>query len=155
MTKLEKAAEFWNEFRAREGSVAANEPYQIWYFGNTPEMAAELAHLVIAGKKFATGSLAAVNEIKPEEAPIPDGYSVVTDFHGEPMCVIQTTEIRHLPFSEVDPQFAADEGEGDQSLESWREAHCNYFTREAADLGLEFDEQSLVCCERFKLLYHR
>jgi len=69
------------------------------------------------------------------------------------MCVIQTTEIRHLPFEDVDAQFASDEGEGDQSLEYWREVHWSYFTREAAELGLDFDKRSLVCCERFRLLH--
>jgi len=151
----DKIGEFWAEFCAGVSGIDADEPYQIWYFGNTPEMAKELAELVIAGKKFATASLAAVNEVKPGEAPMPDGYSVVTDFHGSPLCVIQTMEIRHLPFGEVDAQFASDEGEGDQTLEYWRDVHRRYFTGEAAELGLDFDESSLVCCERFKLLFPR
>lgn len=144
--------EFWAEFCAATG-VNPEEPYQFWYFGNTEEMALELGQLVIAGKKFATASLAAVNEIKPHEAPIMEGYSVVTDFAGEPMCVIRTTEIRLLPFAEVDAQFAADEGEGDQSLEYWRDVHRQYFSREATELRKEFNDESIVCCERFTLLY--
>ena len=144
--------EFWADFCTATG-VSLNEPYQVWYFGNTPEMALELAALVICSKKFATASLAAVNEIKPDEAPIMGGYSVVTDIVGNPLCVTQTVEIRHLPFAEVDPQFAADEGEGDQSLEYWRDVHSQYFSREAAELGIEFNNESIVCCERFTLLY--
>jgi len=144
--------EFWAEFCAATG-ISSDEPYQVWYFGNTTEMALELAELVISGKKFATASLVAVNEIKPDEAPIMGGYSVVTNFSGFPLAVIRTTEIRHLPFAEVDPQFAADEGEGDQSFEYWRDVHSIYFSREAAELGIEFNNDSLVCCERFTLLY--
>ena len=131
--------EFWADFCAATG-VSPDEPYQVWHFGNTLEMALELGQLVIAGKKFATASLAAVNEIKPHEAPIHGGYSVVTDFNRFPGAVIRTTEIRHLPFDEVDSQFAADEGEGDQTLEYWRDVHWKYFTREAAELGIEFNE---------------
>ncbi|MBK8303669.1 MAG: ASCH domain-containing protein [Chloracidobacterium sp.] len=144
--------EFWAEFCNATG-VSPNESYQVWYFGNTPEMALELGKLVLSGKKFATASLAAVNEIKPNEAPMMGGYSVVTNFRGFPLAVIRTTEIRHLPFAEVDAQFAADEGEGDQSLEYWRDVHTRYFTREAAELGIEFSKDSIVCCERFTLLY--
>lgn len=144
---------YWEEFLILEPSIQKETPYQFWYFGNTAEMALELAELVIKGKKIATASLAAGNDLKPDEAPIPNGYSVVTDFHGVPMCVIQTVEIRHLPFEEVDALFASDEGEGDQTLEYWRDVHWRYFTREAAGLGIEFNEQSLVCCERFRLLY--
>lgn len=148
----QKARTFWLEFCATSG-VDSNEPYQVWYFGNTPEMALELAELVMSGRKTATASQAAFNEINPAEAPIPDGYSVVTDFFGEPLCVIRTSDIRHVPYDEVDSRFASDEGEGDQTLEYWREVHCNYFAREAVELGIEFNEQSIVCCERFRLLY--
>jgi len=144
--------EFWAEFCAATG-ISSDEPYQVWYFGNTTEMALELAALVISGKKFATASLVAVNEIKPDEAPIMGGYSVVTDIVGNPRCVIRTTEIRHVPFTDVDPKFAADEGEGDQSMEYWRDVHEQYFSREAAELGIEFNNESIVCCERFELLY--
>ena len=151
----ERAAEFWAKFCAAFPEVDANEPYQVWYFGNTPEMALELAGLVLGGKKTATASLEAVNKIRPDEAPYANGHSVVTDFFGEPICVIRTTEIRHLPFAEVDAKFAFDEGEGDRSLKYWQDVHRTYFEREAADLGIEFTDRSVVCCERFILLFPR
>lgn len=155
MTKTEKVAGFWHAFCASTGRADQETPYQCWYFGNTPEMALELVTLVMSGEKTATAALAAVNEIKPDETPIPDGFSVVTDFRGVPMCVIQTTAINHVPFGEVDEAFARDEGEGDRSLSAWRKAHWDYFTREAAGLGIAFDERSLVCCEHFRVLYRR
>lgn len=144
---------FWKEFCGKNPNIKIDEPFQVWFFGNSSEMARELAELVISGKKTATASLVSVNQIKPETAPVDNGYSVVTDFEGNPLCVIQTMEIRHLPFDEVDAQFAFDEGEGDQSLENWREDHWRYFTKEAAESGIKFDEKSLICCERFKLLF--
>jgi uncharacterized protein YhfF len=152
-TKTDKVEEFWRAFCSETGGGHEDDAYQCWHFGNTPEMALELGTLVLSGKKIATAALAAVNEIKPDETPIADGFSVVTDFHGTPMCVIQTTGITHVPFDEVDEGFARDEGEGDMSLERWRRAHLDYFTREAASLGLDFDKRSVVCCEHFKVLY--
>ena len=146
---------FWEAFCAVDPSVDPATPYQIWFFGNTREMASELAGLVLTGKKTATASLANMNQLNPEDAPRPDGFSVVTDFDGDPVCVIQTGEIRHLPFDEVDEQFARDEGEGDLSLDHWRLVHRDYFTREAERYGFEFNGRSLVCCERFKLLFPR
>jgi uncharacterized protein YhfF len=93
--------------------------------------------------------------LKPHEAPIPGGYSVVTAFDGAPLCVIRTVGIEHLPFADVDAQMAWDEGEGDQSLGFWREVHWRYFCNEAAGLGIGFDERSVVCCERFECLFPR
>ncbi len=143
--------EFWEDFCLSAG-VRSEEPYQSWYFGNTPEMALELANLVLSGAKTATASLAKTNELEPQNAPILGGYSVVTDFEGNPLCVIRTSQIRHIPFAEVDSEFAADEGEGDLSLGYWRQVHRDYFEKESAKLGFEFNENSIVCCERFVVL---
>lgn len=118
-------------------------------------MADELTGLVVSGRKTATASLDEVNRLHPDSAPLLDGYSVVTDFAGNPRLVIRTTEIRHLPFKEVDAEFAADEGEGDLSLQYWRKVHSDYFHREAAELGLVFNDSSVVCCERFEVLFVR
>ena len=153
MNKTDAIKNFWKEFCLTSSDANAETPYQIWHFGNTSEMARELAILVLRKKKTATASLVEFNEKNPEDAPVENGYSIVTDFENNPLCIIQTTEIRHLQFAEVDAQFASDEGEGDQSLEYWREVHRNYFSKEAANLGLKFDEQALICCERFRLLY--
>jgi uncharacterized protein YhfF len=148
-----RVEKYWIEFLANNPSILPDTPYQTWYFGNSSRQASELAELVIAGVKTATASLLEVNKLQPEKAPIDDGYSVVTNFEGDPMCVIQTTEIRHLPFDAVDETFAFDEGEGDRTLADWRQGHRVYFTREAAELGFQFDQNSVVCCERFRLLF--
>lgn len=145
--------DYWRAFLASDPDAATDIPFQVWYFGNSEEMARKLGDLVLAGKKTATASLLDNNHLQPEKAPVEGGYSVVTDFGGEPICVIQTTEVRHIPFHEVDAQFAFDEGEDDRTLESWRRGHMEYFTREAAELGFNFDERSIVCCERFRLLF--
>ena len=155
MSEKESVQKLWDKFCENNPEINPKISFQLWYFGNTSEMAKELAELVISGKKTATASLAEVNKLKPEFAPIPDGYSIVTDFERNPLCVIQTTEIRHLPFDEVDAQFAFDEGGGDLSLKYWRKVHWKYFTKEAKELGIEFNEKSLICCERFKLLFSK
>lgn len=152
MNNSPQVKEFWQNFCAVSGT-RPETPYQVWHFGNTPEMATELAALVIEGKKRATASLVEIYEKYPALAPVDGCHNVVTNFEGTPLCVIQTTEIRHIPFDEVDAAFAFDEGEGDQSLEYWRDVHRAYFTKEAAEYNLEFHEKSLVCCERFRLLY--
>jgi len=153
MNKTNLTENFWREFCAKNPAINVDEPYQVWFFGNSSEMARELDELVLQGKKTATASLVEENKLNPESAPVPNGYSVVTDFEGNPRCGIQTTEIRHLPFDEVDAEFAFDEGEGDQTLADWRDGHWRYFSKEAKELKIEFDEKSPITCERFKLLF--
>ena len=154
MAVSDEVTEFWADF-CRASTLDISEPYQVWHFGNSAEMAEELAALVIARKKIATASLLKTNELQPDKAPFVDGYSVVTDYHGRPLFILRTTEINHVRFVDVGEQFARDEGEGDLSLEYWRKVHREYFERESKELGFEFDETDIVCCERFTLLHTR
>ena len=154
MNKSDSVQKFWQEFCAKNRETNPNQPYEVWFFHHNRNSSKKLAQLVLSGKKRATASLME-DESDVGEGGIVGGYSVVTDFDGNPQCVIQTTEVRHLPFSEVDDRFAFDEGEGDQTLEYWREAHRKFFTECCGELGIEFNETMLICCKRFTLLYPR
>ena len=48
-----------------------------------------------------------------------------------------------------------EEGEGDRSLEYWRQAHWNYFSPICTALGREASEDMPLVCERFRLVYRR
>jgi uncharacterized protein YhfF len=145
--------EFWKAFCQQNPHFAPDTPYQVWYFGDGRELADELCALVLAGKKTATAALGWELELEPDEMPQVDGYSVITDFDGNPQCILQTVEVRTLPFDQVDAQFAAEEGEGDLSLEYWRQAHWRFFSRACAKLGRQPELNMLVVCERFRLVY--
>lgn len=152
MNKSDSIKKFWREFCAENPEINPDEPFEAWCFHHHPESSKKLARLVVSGNKRATASLAE-NETDAGEGGTVGGYSVVTDFEGRPQCVIQTTEVRFLPFKDVDAQFAFDEGEGDRTLEYWRAAHEKFFTECCRAEGTEFEESRLVCCKRFVLLY--
>jgi uncharacterized protein YhfF len=78
---------------------------------------------------------------------------VVTLFSGQPVCVIETLGIQIVPFSKVDADFAATEGEGDGSLSYWQRVHRAFFGRECQRLGREFSLDAPVVCERFAVVY--
>jgi uncharacterized protein YhfF len=153
MSKIDSVQDFWVNFCESNPKINLDTPFQVWYFGLGREDALELCDLVLQGKKTATASLVWEYEEKPEDAPVLDGYSVVTDFDGNPKCVVQTTELRVLPFNQVDAKFAFDEGEGDRTLEYWRTVHRKFFTECCLELGIEFDESMMICCKRFKKLF--
>ncbi len=155
MKKNDAVQKFWNDFCQNNPEIDPETPFQTWYFGLAHEDALELCSLVLEGKKTATASLVWEYEAKPKDAPILNGYSVVTDFDGDPKCVVKTTELRVLPFKDVDADFAFDEGEGDQSLDHWRGVHWDYFAKRCAEIGMEPSLEMLVICERFKLLYSK
>jgi uncharacterized protein YhfF len=111
-------------------------------FGDGPELADELAELVLAGKKRAT-CWAASEGPKTEAGK----QWVVLDGPGDAVAVIETVELTQRRFDEVDKAFAFDEGEDDRTLASWRQAHRNYFGRQGT-----FAPDMLLYCERFRLV---
>lgn len=153
MNRTEKAAAFWRRFCESGSGAGPEEPYQVWHFGDNRELADELCELVLEGRKRATACLVWEAEFDPSNAPVQGGYSIITDFDGTPKCIIQTTEVRILPFNQVDAEFAAEEGEGDLSLEFWRRLHWDYFTRKCAEMGKEASPTMEVMCERFRVMY--
>ena len=137
---------YWQDLRRTHPELALPEQHDTWYFGDSEGLARELLDLVLAGTKTATAGLVwgadEAGRLQPD-----------TDFAGTPRCVLQTVEVRILPFDRVDAAFAFDEGEDDRSLDSWRRGHWEYFSRRCAALGREPARDMPVFCERFRLVY--
>ena len=112
-------------------------------FGDNPELADELLALVLSGAKRATCWAESQGLLSAEVGKA----MVVLDGRGVPRAVVRTIELTKRRFDEVDAACAHDEGEGDRSLQHWREAHRRYFTR----LG-RYAPDMMLWCERFELV---
>lgn len=119
---------------------------QAWAIGDNPDMANELADLVIKGVKTAScGSLASYQA--EESSPKIGSYHIILNGQGVPVCVIRMLSMRLMRFSDVTEEHAIKEGEGDLSLEYWRREHQAFFTRE----GFYSDDMELVA-EEFEVI---
>jgi len=134
------------------GYVPPTRAFDVWSFGNTPELAAKLVHLVACGVKRVTMGWIAAAERDGTPLAREGGISIVTDGFGYPRLCLRSTEVRVVRFDVITPADAAGEGEGDLSHADWREGHIAYFTREAAVHGLVFDDSALISVERFEVL---
>jgi uncharacterized protein YhfF len=145
---------FWQRYlttlpaEARQPLLASS-----WSFGDSPRLADELLALVLAGVKTATCGALWEFEAAGEPLPKEGDLSVVLDGAGQPRCIVETMEVVLQPYSEVGPDFAAAEGEGDRSLEYWRAAHKRYFSRTLPAIGREFSEDMPLVCERFRMRF--
>jgi uncharacterized protein YhfF len=68
------------------------------------------------------------------------------------LCLIETTEVRVVPYDQVDAQFAFEEGEDDRTLESWRREHWKFFSRYLVKLDRQPAMDMPLVCERFRLV---
>ena len=124
----------------------------VFAFGKGAAMAARLAHLVVKGRKRVSAGWLRAAEVAGDVVPQPGLVSIVTDGFGHPLCAIETERVDRMRFRDVPAELAALEGEGDLSLEDWREGHLAFFTREAAALGLTFSPDELLFVETFHVM---
>lgn len=75
-------------------------------------------------------------------------YSVVTDGNGLLICIIQTIEATIIPFDEVDASFEWEGGEGDRTLQGWRELYWDYIQSECLRI-----HKTPMVCKRFRVIY--
>ncbi len=146
--------EFWQEYvDSLDGDGPKPDSYLAWGFGDSPEMADELGKLVLDNVKTGTASLAW--EYAHDDEPIPRAgeHSIVLNGAGDPMCIIETTRVYIEPYGQVDEEQAFAEGEGDRSLNYWREAHWDYFSRRCEAIGREPGDCMPVVCERFRVVW--
>lgn len=124
-------------------------------FGMTPDDARGISHLVLDGTKTATGSL--LWSWKADGKPLPKAGDlwVVTSGPDEPVCVIETVEVRVIPYEEVPEQYALDGGEGDRTLVTWRRIYWEYIVHECRRIGVKPDVKAPLAMERFKVVYSK
>ena len=143
----------WLAYTEAAGGDRSADFYEAFHFNDNEEGALSLGRLVVAGIKRATASLVWTYQHTGKRAPRPGDLSVVTDWHGQPLCIIETTKTAVVPFNEVSAEFAAIEGEGDGSLEYWKNVHWIYYSRVCKRMGKEPDGRMLVICEQFDVVY--
>ncbi|MDY0410170.1 ASCH domain-containing protein [Virgibacillus soli] len=149
----ESVVAMWEAYKKVNPNAPEFEKFDVWAFGSSKEGADELAALVLEGIKTATASNYALFELQGEQVPYPGLYNIILNGDGKAVAIIETTSVEIVPFHEVSADFAYLEGEGDRSLQYWRDVHEEFFANEWKAIGQEFDENMLVVCEGFKVVY--
>lgn len=149
------AKSMWAAYLQILGEVpaATDRTCTAWHFCDNERDADELAELARTGRKRATASCLWTCEHEGGPLPKVGDLSVILDWKGEAQCVIRTTRIDLVPFAEVTEEFAWTEGEGDRSLDHWRQGHWQFFSRELQAFGREPDPSMPVLCERFEVVF--
>jgi len=153
MGMTSQVQQFWEQFEAIADYDASSRFYEAFHFDDNETDANALGALVLQGRKRATASLLWGYEVSHKPLPKVGDLSIVTNWQGKPLCIIESTQVALVPYEEVSAAFAAIEGEGDGSLCAWFEGHWLYFSRACQRLGKTPSLQMPVVCEQFKVIY--
>lgn len=150
--KAEIINTFWENFLLKTNRDKDIKYIDSFHFELTERWANELLRLVLIGQKQATSSSLLAYQIGGDRIPQVGDLSIVTDWEVIPKCVIETTNVMIIPFKEITFDICKLEWE-DDNLESWREGHINFFSREGKELGYTFTEDMPVIFENFKMVF--
>lgn len=143
----------WEGYLAHSGRPIATPYPAPWHFCDNQVDADTCAALVLAGRKHATGSSLWFFESRGLAPPSVGDLDIVTNWRGTAQCIIRTTAVQIVRFSDVTAEHAMAEGEGDGSLEFWRNTHWEYYKRELAGTAYVPVEDMPVVCQYFELVY--
>ena len=148
---------FWFEFINSESYPDNGESlFQVSYqIGSDESHANEGAKLILSGEKTATSTLLWSLENNNEALPKVGDLCVIEDGNGVPVCVVQTTWIEIIPFSDVDADFTRDYSEADGSLEGWYKIFSEYYSKECNAMNRVLTDETPLVCERFQVIFSR
>jgi uncharacterized protein YhfF len=121
-------------------------------YGDSMELSRELIELIRSGRKRAGTGLLWAYEYDRQDIPEAGQIEVIVDHEHNPFLVTRLGSVKVQPFGDVSAEYAAIEGEGDRSLEYWREGHWAFFSRECRRIGKAPTQQMPVICIVFELL---
>ena len=122
-------------------------------FGITEDDARDIAPLVLNGTKTASGGLVWSNEFDGKRGIQPGDLWVVIAGSDEPICIIETTEVRVFPYDEVPEHYAWWGGEGDRTMADWRRIYWDYIVSECKRIGREPHPKAALAMERFRVVF--
>ena len=155
MDKSPNVESFWKSYLATlSAEDQKNVPaYIVDSFADTPEAATKVGKLVRDGIKTTTSSLVWGLEHIGEPLPKVGEIDLIVDGDGEPLCIIELTEVEIKSFNAVDEQFAYEYGEGERTLEYWLSDNWDFVSRWCAEIGREPSKTMPLAFQRFRLLY--
>ena len=112
-----------------------------WKFGIDNN---KLIELVLSNKKRATSSL----YIDGAKLPIIGEESIICYDNDSLACIVKTIDFKIMRFNEMTEEYAKLEGEGDLSLDYWKNVHYTFFK----SVDPFFNEDSKIVFEVFELI---
>ncbi|MGY4680440.1 ASCH domain-containing protein [Micromonospora aurantiaca (nom. illeg.)] len=116
--------------------------------GTPGELRTRLNTLVLSGAKTATAGLVQEYDDENEELEYVGERLVLVDDNDALVGVVEVTGVEVVRFADVPWDFARAEGEGDRSIEEWREGHGAYWARQ----GTPVTDDTRIVCLRFRLV---
>ena len=151
LTELEK--KYWQVYLdSASGDLLKNPRVEASYAGNQLSTD-KLLGLYLSGGKTAGSGI--VEDFISAGDPLPQvgNFWILLNSLDEPSCILRTERVVLNRFLDVSAEIAVAEGEGDLSLQYWRETHRQFFAPFLKSWGVEDIENATVVTEFFRIVH--
>ena len=143
--------DFWAAFLEETGLPENSYCSRYTYFGNSEEASVEILEQLLRGEKTAVSHCVPWYIVTRTAMPKAGEYTMVTDFYGNPCCVLKTREVVIEPLTEVQASLAEQECQGE--LELWRGKKQQEFQALAKQAGFHYNEGLPVLMELVEVVF--
>lgn len=153
--KLSSAAkEYWAQYlNSIPQQTRPQNPFVEAAYAGTKDTTDELIALFLTGRKTAGSSLVIDYELNDEPLPVIGNFWIILNSISEPKLIVKTVGVERNLFKEIPQRVVIAEGEGDLSVEYWKQVHSQFFLPFLEEWGVENLEEAEVITEYFEIVY--
>ena len=93
--------DFWGAFLEQTGRPETTVMTDVTYFGGSEEESVTILEQLLSGEKTAVGHCIPAYLAAKRRMPRIGDYTMVTDFYGNPCCILLTSDVTIAPMPEI------------------------------------------------------
>lgn len=143
--------DFWSAFLEQTDTPENSYCSRHTYFGTGQEEAVDILEQLLRGEKTAISHCIPHYIVTRTPMPKQGDYTMVTDFYGNPCCILKTAGVVIEPLPGLPEDIAAMEAQG--NYEVWLERKKEEFRTLAKKSGFHFSDELPILMEIVEVVF--
>ena len=144
--------DFWQAFLEETGTPENTVLTGYTYFGGSEEASVTVLEQLLSGEKTAVAHCIPDYLVEKRRMPRVGDYTMVTDFYGNPCCILHTTDVTIAPMPEISEALRLRECP-DTDPGAWLEQKQAEYRELAAHSSFHYHDEIPVLMETVTLVY--
>lgn len=144
--------DFWGAFLEETGTPETTVLHNYTYFGDSEEVSVAVLEQLLSREKTAVSHCIPAYLTTKKRMPQIGDYTMVTDFYGNPCCILHTTDVTLAPMPELSEALIGQDCPG-VTREAWLGQKRTEYTAAAKRYGFHYHDEIPVLMETVELVY--
>lgn len=144
--------DFWAAFLEQTGTPETTLLTNYTYFGADEAASVRALEELLSGERRAIGHCVPAYLTRKKRMPRAGDYTMVTDFYGNPCCILRTAEVVIAPMPEIPGDLRRAE-RPDLSPDAWMEEKRREYGALARRLGFHYHDEIPILLELVERVY--